>query len=130
MTGLPRPAKRLLMVVVDAGFLSLSLLLALLLRFDSLALNLQPLLPVMLVTVLAGVGAFAIVGVYHSVLRFLSSSVSYALLAGVVLSAMVGALFDGAVSAAPLPLAVVVASAGKPPKTASGKVTKAEETWN
>jgi FlaA1/EpsC-like NDP-sugar epimerase len=106
MTGLPRPAKRMLMFVVDAGFLSLSLLLALLLRFDSLALNLQPLLPVMLVTVLAGVGAFAIVGVYHSVLRFLSSSVSYALLAGVVLSAMVGALFDGAASAAPLPLAV------------------------
>jgi FlaA1/EpsC-like NDP-sugar epimerase len=106
MTGLPRPAKRLLMLFVDAGFLSLSLLLALLLRFDSLALNLQPLLPVMLVTVLAGVGAFAIVGVYHSVLRFLSSSVSYALLTGVVLSAMLGALFDGAVSTAPLPLAV------------------------
>jgi FlaA1/EpsC-like NDP-sugar epimerase len=106
MTGLPRPAKRLLMLFVDAGFLSLSLLLALLLRFDSLALNLQPMLPVMLVTVLAGVGAFAIVGVYHSVLRFLSSSVSYALLTGVVLSAMLGALFDGAVSTAPLPLAV------------------------
>ena len=66
----------------------------------------MPLLPVMLVTVLTGVGAFAIVGVYHSVLRFLSSSVSYALLAGVVLSAMVGALFDGAVSTVPLPLAV------------------------
>ena len=60
MTGLPRPAKRLLMLLVDAGFLSLSLLLALLLRFDSLALNLQPLLPVMLVTVLAGVGALVI----------------------------------------------------------------------
>ncbi len=106
MTGLPRSAKRLLTFVVDAGCLSLSLLLALLLRFDSLVLNLQPLLPVMLVTVLASVGAFAIVGVYHSVLRFLSSSVSYALLAGVVLSAMVGALFDGAVSTTPLPLAV------------------------
>ena len=106
MTGLPRPAKRLLTFLADGALLAFSLLFAFILRFDGPPETIQPLLPVMLVTVLTGVGAFVIVGVYHSVLRFLSSSVSYALLTGVVLSAMVGALFDSWITAQPLPLAV------------------------
>jgi FlaA1/EpsC-like NDP-sugar epimerase len=106
MTGLPRPAKQLLMFAADASLLCAALWLALLLRFDELPSGLRALAPIALVTVLSGLGLFAVMGVYHTVLRFLSSSVSYALLAGVVLSAMVGALFDAWIAPQPAPLAV------------------------
>jgi FlaA1/EpsC-like NDP-sugar epimerase len=106
MTGLPRPVKRGLLFAADVVLLAAAFVLALVFRFDTVPTTLQPIVSVMTVTVLTGVGIFAIVGVYHSVLRFLSSSVSYALLTGVALSAMVGALFDSWFAVQPVPLAV------------------------
>jgi FlaA1/EpsC-like NDP-sugar epimerase len=94
LTGWSRRAKRVLMVATDVLLIPLALWCAVALRTDLWPAGDVQVIALSLVALLCAMGTFFATGVYHSVVRFLGSSASYAILAGVVLSAIVSALYD------------------------------------
>ena len=109
LTGWSRRAKRVLMVATDVLLIPLALWCAVALRTDLWPAGDVQVIALSLVALLCAMGMFLATGVYHSVVRFLGSSASYAILAGVVLSAIFAALYDAFfLAAAPLSPSVFV----------------------
>ncbi len=109
LTGWSRRAKRVMMAATDVLLIPLALWCAVALRTDLWPAGDVQVIALSLVALLFAMGAFLATGLYHSVVRFLGSSASYAILAGVVLSAIGSALYDTFfLAAAPLPRGVFV----------------------
>ena len=89
ISGLSRPIKQALLLVADIVTLSVCLLAALLLKNGSLPEDESGLLISIGVAVGAGVASFALLGLYRSMVRFLSSRDTLALVSGVGLSSVV-----------------------------------------
>ena len=89
ISGLSRPIKQALLLVADIVTLSVCLLAALLLKNGSLPEDESGLLISIGVAVGAGVASFALLGLYRSMVRFLSSRDTLALVSGVGLSSLV-----------------------------------------
>ena len=89
ISGLSRPIKQGLLLVADIITLSVCLLAALLLKNGSLPDDESGLLISVGVAVGAGVASFALLGLYRSMVRFLSSRDTLALVSGVGLSSLV-----------------------------------------
>jgi FlaA1/EpsC-like NDP-sugar epimerase len=89
LSGLSRAVKKTLLVSTDVAVLSVALLGALLLKNGSLPSDSSGLWVSVAVAVAAGVLSFALLGLYRSMVRFLSSRDTLALVAGVALSSLV-----------------------------------------
>lgn len=96
LTEWPRGAKRALMAVADAAFVTASMSFAFVLKFDAPPLGGHHIAMLSVVAAVFAFASFLVTGLYHSVVRFLGSSVSYALLSGVLVSAAAAATFDAA----------------------------------
>jgi FlaA1/EpsC-like NDP-sugar epimerase len=88
LTGWSRRAKRLLMAATDILLIPFALWCAVALKFDTWPAGDLQVTALSLVALLFAMGAFLATGLYHSVVRFLGSSASYAILVGVVVSAL------------------------------------------
>ena len=107
LTAWPRGAKRALMAVTDAVLVTAAMFIALTLKFDALPIASAHFWALSAVAVVFAFAFFLVTGLYHSVVRFLGSSVSYAVLSGVMVSAAAAATFDAALGgAARSPLSV------------------------
>ena len=97
---MPRSAKRLIILIADALAFPAALIAAVWLKADGVIGDQNSLLMAAGLATVVGVGAFAALGVYHSVLRFLSLRDAFAIFSGVVLAAVaatfVGDLTDNA----------------------------------
>ncbi len=102
---LPRYQKRLVSVVVDSISLPFALWMALSLRLDSLYIPAFPKdIPVLLVatiTMLLSIAAFARLGLYRAVIRYMSNHAMVAIISGVAISTLVlaalGFLFQASI---------------------------------
>jgi FlaA1/EpsC-like NDP-sugar epimerase len=94
LTGWSRRAKRLLMVATDVLLIPSALWCAVALKFDTWPAGDLQVIALSLVALLFAMGAFLAAGLYHSVVRFLGSSASYAIVAGVLLSAVATVVYD------------------------------------
>ncbi len=93
---LPRAQKRVVSVLADIVFLSLSLIAALFLRLDQLSwsiLNQSSLLAFSL-TLIATIVLFIRIGLYRAVIRYMSNHALYVLLIGTSVSALLLATFS------------------------------------
>ena len=109
LTGWSRRAKRALMAATDFLLIPFALWCAVTLKFDHFPIGDVHVIALSLVALLFAMGAFLATGLYHSVVRFLGSSASYAILAGVTLSAAAAAAYDASLAATPpLPWSVFV----------------------
>jgi FlaA1/EpsC-like NDP-sugar epimerase len=107
LTGWSRRAKRLLMAATDILLIPFALWCAVALKFDTWPAGDLQVTALSLVALLFAMGAFLATGLYHSVVRFLGSSASYAILVGVVVSALAVAGYDAFfLSSLALPLSV------------------------
>jgi FlaA1/EpsC-like NDP-sugar epimerase len=108
LTGWSRRAKRVLMAATDVLLIPFALWCAVALKFDTWPAGDLQVIALSLVALLFAMGAFLATGLYHSVVRFLGSSASYAIVAGVLLSALAVAVYDAFfLSSSALPLSVV-----------------------
>ena len=106
MLYLPRYQKRLVSVFVDSISLPFALWLALSLRFDTFYLpQSSSIVFVSLATVLISVFAFARLGLYRAVIRYMSNHAMVAIISGVAISSVVLAAL-GFVFNAPIPRSV------------------------
>lgn len=109
LTGWSRRAKRALMAATDFLLIPFALWCAVALKSDTWPAGDVQVMVLSLVALFFAMGAFLATGLYHSVVRFLGSSASYAIFAGVLLSAIAVALYDTFILAAtPLPRSVFV----------------------
>ena len=106
LTGWSRRAKRALMAATDFLLIPFALWCAVTLKFDHFPIGDVHVIALSLVALLFAMGAFLATGLYHSVVRFLGSSASYAILAGVVLSAVAAAVYDAFFGPPALPRSV------------------------
>ena len=88
LVGYPRGAKQLLMVLADLSVLTVCLWGAFLLKYDSAAAGLKDSPWVYLAAVVSGVVAFALLGLYRAIVRFISFRVLFAIFFGAVASAV------------------------------------------
>ena len=108
LVGFPRGAKRLLMVLADLSVLAVCLWAAFLLKFDSAAAGLKDSPWLYLSTVASGLAAFAVLGLYRAVVRFISFRVLFAIFFGAVASAFCLWLVGDALVTGGLPVSLSV----------------------
>ena len=107
LTGWSRRAKRVLMAMTDVLLIPFALWCAVALKFDNWPAGDLQVIALSSVASLFAMGVFLATGLYHSVVRFLGSSASYAIFLGVVLSALAVAVYDAVFPASSaLPLSV------------------------
>lgn len=82
------------MGVTDAVLIPLAMFMAFTLKFDAVPLDSAHVWVLSAVALVFGSAFFLVTGLYHSVVRFLGSSVSYAVLSGVLVSAAAAAIFE------------------------------------
>jgi hypothetical protein len=93
--ALPRPTKRLTMVVADAVAIPTALWAALVLKFDRLDPVLDRTFAYFLVAIASALSFFSVFALYRAVIRFMGPSAMVTVIADVSLSVLVLAAFDG-----------------------------------
>lgn len=106
---LPRKYKRIILLLTDVALLSVSLLVAVMLKQDSWLLHFEPVIwQVLLVTLTLSLLLFIHLGFYRAVIRYMSSRALQTILSGVTASALImGATGYLAELTAPLTLSVI-----------------------
>ena len=102
--ALPRPTKRLIMVLADAVAIPTALWAALALKFDRLDPALDLNLAYFFVALGSALVSFSALGLYHAVIRFVGPRAMVTVVAGVGLSVLVLAGFDRFVASHQIPL--------------------------
>jgi FlaA1/EpsC-like NDP-sugar epimerase len=102
--GLPRTAKRLVMVAADAVAIPTALWAALALKFDRLDPAIERTFAYFLVALGSALFFFAVFGLYRAVIRFMGPKAMVTVMAGVTFSVLMLALFDRLVASHQIPL--------------------------
>ena len=107
LVGYPRSIKRLLMVAVDLSILTVCLWAAFLLKFDSLTAGLNDSPWLYVAALFTALAAFALLGLYRAVVRFISFRVFFAIFFGSGVSALCLWLAGDALVTGGLPVSLV-----------------------
>jgi FlaA1/EpsC-like NDP-sugar epimerase len=106
--NLPRPAKRLIMLVIDGIMIPATLFAAVCLKTGSLTAGLQISPWLYAAAVLVSVPIFIRLGLYRAVLRFLGSRASYAVITGVTASVLILAMINWMLVSGGVPFSAIV----------------------
>jgi FlaA1/EpsC-like NDP-sugar epimerase len=94
LVGLPRSAKRSIMILADALAIPTAFWAALVLKFDSFDLQLASVVSYFVVAVASALTVFSVLGLYRAVIRFMGAKVMLAVVVGVTLFVLVVAAYD------------------------------------
>ena len=102
--GLPRSAKRVVMMTADALVIPIALWAALALKFDTLDPVINRTFAYFLVAVGSALFFFAVFGLYRTVIRFMGPTATVTVTAGVTFSVIVLGVFDRFIASHQIPL--------------------------